>query len=182
MLSYLIIPYGYPYVSIYIQTLYPVILSYHVHLNLQTHNLRISMNILILSFNILIFYPFEYPPTPPMSGGVGGVGGNDTDGPGAGAPPPPTPPVVRNRLCWPGDRRWNKNQLLTPLMRRFDVLTFCWSPGPGDAGPGKFGACASEPFHLRCQLRCRRLACERHITHCYYTMPFIHPAVGNPAV
>jgi hypothetical protein len=30
--------------------------------------------------------------------------------------------VVRNRLCWPGDRRWNKNKLLTPLMSRFDVF------------------------------------------------------------
>ena len=34
-------------------------------------------------------------------------------------------------------------------------------------------------------VRCRRgvfLACEPHITHCYYTMLFIHPAVGTPAV
>ena len=34
-------------------------------------------------------------------------------------------------------------------------------------------------------VRCRRgvaLACERHITHCYYTMLFIHPAAGAPAV
>jgi hypothetical protein len=72
--------------------------------------------ILSVSFNILICYLSEYPPMPPMSGGVGGVGGNDTDGPEAASPPP----VVRNRLCWPGGRRWNKNQLLTPLMRRFD--------------------------------------------------------------
>jgi hypothetical protein len=61
-----------------------------------------------------------------MSGGVSGIGGNDADGPGAGALPPP--PVVRNRLCWPGDRLWNKNQLLslvsmlTPMMSRFNVL------------------------------------------------------------
>jgi hypothetical protein len=53
----------------------------------KEHNLGLSTYILVESLNILICYPFEYLLTPPMSGGVGGVGGNDADGPGAGAPP-----------------------------------------------------------------------------------------------
>jgi hypothetical protein len=54
--------------------------------------------------------------------------------------PPPPPPVVRNQLCWPGDRRWNKTQLLTPLMSRFDVLTMLVTRARANL------ARASEPF------------------------------------
>ena len=70
-------------------------------------------------FNILICYPFGYPPT----ASAASAATTPTSPEPAPPPPTPTPPVVRNRLCWPGDRRWNKNQLLTPLMSRFDVLT-----------------------------------------------------------
>jgi hypothetical protein len=35
VLSCLIIPYCYPHVSIKIQTVYPVILSYHIHIDIQ---------------------------------------------------------------------------------------------------------------------------------------------------
>jgi hypothetical protein len=56
----------------------------------KEHNLGLSIYIPFVSLNILICYPFEYLPTPPMSTGgvVGGVGSNDADGPGAGAAPP----------------------------------------------------------------------------------------------
>ncbi len=72
-------------------------LSYHIHIDIQKHNLAISIYILSVSFNILICYPFDYPPALPMSGGVGGVGGNDADGPGAGAPPSGQEPAL---LAW----------------------------------------------------------------------------------
>jgi hypothetical protein len=57
----------------------------------KEHKLGLSIYILVVSLNILICYPFEYPRTPPTSGGVGGVGSNNADGPGAGAPGGPGP-------------------------------------------------------------------------------------------
>ncbi len=87
VLSCLIIPYCYLHVSINIQTVYPVMLSYHIHIDIQKHYLDISIDMLSVFFYILLCFPFDYPLTPPMSGGVGGVGCNDPDGPGA-APPP----------------------------------------------------------------------------------------------
>jgi hypothetical protein len=122
MLSYWIIQLYYPCVSVYIQLTYPFIISCHIHANLQIHNLSISRYILIVSFqypDLLSFW---------ISADAADVRRRRRRRrqrrrrarSGRRRPPHPHPPVVRIRLCWPGDRRWNKNKLLAPLMSRFD--------------------------------------------------------------
>ena len=160
MLSYWIIQLYYPCVSVYIQLTYPFIISCHIHANLQIHNLSISRYILIVSFqypDLLSFW---------ISADAADVRRRRRRRrqrrrrarSGRRRPPHPHPPVVRIRLCWPGDRRWNKNKLLAPLMSRFDVFKFTLlDAGPGIAGPGEFGA-SIRAIQLRCHLRCRRLA------------------------
>ena len=137
----------------YIQLTYPFFISYHIHANLQIHNLTLSRYILIVSFqypDLLSFW---------ISADAADVRRRRRRRrqrrrrarSGRRRPPHPHPPVVRIRLCWPGDRRWNKNKLLTPLMSRFDVLTLLDTRARyrgADAGPGEFGASRYEPFNF----------------------------------
>jgi hypothetical protein len=62
-----------------------------------------------------------------MSGGVGGVGGNDADGPGAGAAPPPTPELrVMYDTC------------MISFCAQDCVVPVVLAPYPNDPNPAEF--------------------------------------------